>query len=84
MIPNNFLEETQEDKKLEEELAKLEQPYFEKEIKLQQVSIGSDTDPNMKNIGDYWDSSQLSNFFVLLQEYQDVFAKDFKEMKVIV
>jgi len=36
------------------------------------------------NIGDYWDIAQLANMSALLKEYQDVYAKDFRDMKGII
>lgn len=81
MIPQNFLEEIQEDRQLEEELVKTKQPYFDKEIKIKKVNISN---VKIENIGDYQDFSQLAKIFTLLQEFWDVFAKDFKDMKGII
>ena len=38
----------------------------------------------MARIGDYWSEQQTTEIVDLLKEYQDVFARDYKDLKVLV
>ena len=38
----------------------------------------------MAKIGDYWSYQQTIEIIDLLKEYQDVFARDYKDLKVLV
>jgi len=51
---------------------------------LKQVNIGTEENSKIANIGDYWEPAQQAEIVALLKEYQDVFAKDFWDMKGIV
>ena len=37
--------------------------------------------PKMARIGDYWFDQQTTEIIDLLKEYQDVFARDYKDLK---
>jgi hypothetical protein len=53
-------------------------------IKVKKVNIGTNDNPKMSNIGDYWDEQTIERITELLQEYSDLFPTNFTEMKGIV
>ena len=50
-------------------------------IKIKEVNIAKDEQPKMAKIGDYWSEQQTTEIVDLLKEYQDVFARDYKDLK---
>ena len=38
----------------------------------------------MAKIGDYWNEEQMTEIVNLLKEFQDVFARDYKDLKDLV
>ena len=50
-------------------------------IKIKEVNIAKDGQPKMSRIGDYWSDQQTTEIADLLKEYQDVFARDYKDLK---
>lgn len=61
----------------------LEIPEITEKVKTKKVNIGTDTNPKMASIGDYWDDETIGHIAGLLQEYQDLFLTKFTEMKGI-
>ena len=57
---------------------------FIKLLKIKKVNIGSEDNPKFANIGDYQDEETVAKITDLLQEFQDLFLKNFREMKGIV
>ena len=53
-------------------------------IKIKEVNIAKDGQPKMSRIGDYWSEQQTMEIVDLLKEYQDVFARDYKDLKGLV
>ena len=53
-------------------------------IKIKEVNISKEGQPKMARIGDYWSKQQTKEIVNLLKEYQDVFAIDYKDLKVLV
>ena len=53
-------------------------------IKIKEVNIAKDGQPKMARIGDYWSEKQRTEIVDLLKEYQDVFARDYKDLKGLV
>lgn len=52
-------------------------------VKIKKVNIGTEADPKVASIGDYWDDETVGHIVDLLQEYQDLFPTKFIEMKGI-
>ena len=52
-------------------------------LKTRTVNIGSEDQPKLTTIGDYWDDEMVSKVTQLLHEYQDLFPTKFSEMKGI-
>jgi hypothetical protein len=52
-------------------------------IKVKKLNIGTVENPNMANIGDYWDEQIVESIIELLREYSDLFPTKFIEMKGI-
>ena len=38
----------------------------------------------MEHIGDYWNDEQIFEMVYLLKEFQDIFARDYKDLKILV
>ena len=53
-------------------------------IKIKEINIAKEGDPKMARIGDYWSEQQTTEIVDLLKEYQDVFARDYKDLKGLV
>lgn len=54
------------------------------EIKTKEFNISSYDRPKMVQVGDYWSEKQTTDIVDLLKEYQDVFARDYKDLKGLV
>ena len=61
----------------------LEIPEVTEKVKTKKVNIGTNTNPKMASIGDYWDDETIGHIADLLSEYQDLFPTKFIEMKGI-
>ena len=53
-------------------------------VRTQQVNIGSEAEPKISKIGDYWDDDIVSEVTELLHEYQDLFPTKISKLKGIV
>jgi hypothetical protein len=53
-------------------------------IKIKEVNIANEGQPKMARIEDYWSDQQSTKIIDLLKEYQDVFARDYKDLKGLV
>lgn len=53
-------------------------------IKIKEDNIAKEGQPKMARIGDYWSEHQTTKIVDLLKEYQDVFARDYKDLKWLV
>ena len=53
-------------------------------IKIKEVNIAKDGPPKMARIRDYWSKQQTTEIVDLLKEYQDVCARDYKDLKGLV
>ena len=53
-------------------------------IKIKEVNIAKEGQPKMARIGDYQLEQQTIEIVDLLKEYQDVFARDYKDLKGLV
>ena len=53
-------------------------------IKIKEVNIAKDGPPKMAKIEDYWSEQQTTKIVDFLKEYQDVFARDYKDLKDLV
>lgn len=58
--------------------------WMDAKIKIKEVNIAKDGQPKMARIGDYWSEQQTIEIVDLLKEYQDVFARDYKDLKGLV
>jgi hypothetical protein len=61
----------------------LESKVFVVPIKMKKVNIGTNDNPKMASIGDYWDEQTVERITKLLHEYNDLFPTTFTEMKGI-
>jgi hypothetical protein len=52
-------------------------------IMVKKVNIGTNDNPKMAIIGDYWDEQTVERIIELLHEYNDLLPKNFTEMKCI-
>lgn len=52
-----------------------------KPLKLKEVNIGTEQQPKLANIWDYWDDETIRNFAEPLMEYQDLFPTKFSKLK---
>ena len=55
-----------------------------REGKTKEVDISNDNRPKMARIGDYWSEEQTTKIVNLLKQFQDVFARDYKDLKGLV
>lgn len=58
-------------------------PDYNKPLKSKKYNIGSEKNPKLAIIGDYWDDETVNRVVDLLKEYQDIFPTTFSEMKGI-
>jgi CTP:phosphocholine cytidylyltransferase-like protein len=61
----------------------LESEEFDAPIKVKKFNIGTEENPKMSSIGDYWDEKTLESITKLLHEYSNMFPTTFIEMKGI-
>ena len=61
----------------------VEAPEVTQPLKTRTVNIGSEEQPKLATIGDYWDDEMVSKVTQLLHEYQDIFPMKFSKMKGI-
>jgi hypothetical protein len=54
------------------------------EIRMKEFDISNDDRPKMVRVGDYWFDKKTTDIVNLLKEYQDVFARDYKDLKGLV
>ena len=52
-------------------------------IKVKKVNIGTNDNPKMASIGDYWDGQIVESIMNLFHEYNDMFPTTFTKMKSI-
>jgi hypothetical protein len=50
---------------------------------MKKVNIGTEKEPNLANVGDYWDDSTIDKITKLLHEYQELFPTKITYMKGI-
>ena len=50
-------------------------------MKIKNVNIGTEENPKIGIIGDYWDSEKMEKIIELLREHSDLFPTTFSEMK---
>ena len=53
-------------------------------IKIKEINITIKGQPKISRIGDYWSDQQTIEIIDLLKEYQDVFARDYNDLKGLV
>ena len=53
-------------------------------FKTKKVDISNDDRPKMARIGDYWNDEKTTKIVNLLEEFQDVFSQDYKDLKGLV
>lgn len=53
-------------------------------MKTKQVNIGTEAEPKLLKIGDYWDDTMVDKVAKLLCEYQDLFSIKFTDLKGII
>ena len=58
--------------------------WLDAKFKTKEFNISSDDRPKMEKIGDYWNEEQTTEIVNLLKEFQDVFARDYKDLKGLV
>ena len=57
---------------------------MDSKVKLKEIDISNDDKPKMEKLGDYWNEEQTTEIFNLLKEFQDVFSRDYKDLKGLV
>ena len=58
--------------------------WLDAKVKTKEVDISNDHRPKIAKIGDYWNEHQTTEIVNLLREFQDVFARDYKDLKGLV
>ena len=58
--------------------------WLDANVKTREFDISNDDRPKMAKIGDYWSEEQTTEIVNLLKEFQDVFARDYKDLKGLV
>ena len=56
---------------------KLELLEITNKLKTKKVNIGTEAEPKLTSIGDYWDEETMGCIADLLQQYQDLFPTKF-------
>ena len=58
--------------------------WLDAKVKTKEVDISTDDQPKIVKIGDYWREEQTTEIVNLLKEFQDVFSRDYKDLKGLV
>ena len=58
--------------------------WLDAKVKTKEVNISNDDRPKIAKIGDYWSDQQTTEIVNLLTEFQDVFSRDYKDLKGLV
>ena len=58
--------------------------WLDAKVRTKEVDISNDDRPKIAKIGDYWNEQQTAEIVTLLREFQDVFARDYKDLKGLV
>ena len=58
--------------------------WLDAKVKTKEFDISNDDRPKMAKIGDYWSEEQTTEIVNLLKEFQDVFSRDYKDLKGLV
>ena len=58
--------------------------WLDAKVNTKEVDISNDDWPKLAKIGDYWNEQQTAEIITLLREFQDVFARDYKDLKGLV
>ena len=58
--------------------------WLDAKVKTKEFDISNDDRPKMAKTGDYWSKEQTTEIVNLLKEFQDVFARDYKDLKGLV
>ena len=58
--------------------------WLDVKVKIKEVDISNDDRPKIAKIGDYWTEAQTTKIVNLLKEFQDVFDRDYKDLKGLV
>ena len=55
--------------------------WLDAKVKTKEFDISNDDRPKMEKIGDYRSEKQTTKILNLLKEFQDVFAREYKDLK---
>ena len=55
--------------------------WLDAKIKTREVDISNDDRPKIEKIGDYWSEAQTAEITNPMKEFQDVFVRDYKDLK---
>ena len=58
--------------------------WIDAKVKTKEVDISNDDRPKLAKNGDYWNEHQTIEIINLPREFQDVFARDYKDLKGLV
>ena len=58
--------------------------WLDAKVKTKEVDISNDDRPKLAKIGDYWNAQQTTEIVKLLREFQDIFSRDYKDLKGLV
>ena len=58
--------------------------WLDAKVKTREFNISNDDRPKMAKIGDYWSKEHTTEIVNLLREFQDVFSRDYKDLKGLV
>ena len=60
------------------------QEWLDAKVETKEFDISNDDQPKMEKNGDYWSEEQTTEIVNLLKEFQDVFARAYKDLKGLV
>ena len=58
--------------------------WLDTKVKIKEVNISNDDRPKIAKIEDYWTEAQTTEIVNPLKEFEDVFARDYKDLKGLV
>ena len=58
--------------------------WLDAKVKTREFDTSNDHRPKIEKIGDYWSEPQTTEITNLLKEFQDVFSRDYKDLKGLV
>jgi hypothetical protein len=82
-LRNLAIKETEGNREIQNTIPSQTDSSYNHPLKLCKLNIGTEEQPKIAMVGDYWDEKTSQEIQSLLREYEDLFPKTFSELKGI-